>query len=63
MSNDLSNLDKFIHRVTALREAKVLETTFDVAFLGKVIDEIQPSKHVYKSPVEGVTVRDGGKFK
>lgn len=61
MSNDLSNLDKFIHRVNALRDAKVSETTFDVAFLGKVIDELQPSKQV-KEDVN-ITISDGGKFK
>jgi hypothetical protein len=63
MSNDLSNLDKFIHRVNALREAKVSETTFDVAFLGKVIDELQPSKQVKVKEDVNITIRDGGKFK
>ena len=63
MSNDLSNLDKFIHRVNALREAKVPETTFDVAFLGKVIDELQPSKQVKVKEDVNITIRDGDKFK
>lgn len=44
MSNDLSNLDKFILRVQKLRDSKVKEATFDVAFLGKVIDEISVPK-------------------
>jgi len=59
MSNDLSNLDKFIMRVQKLRESKIKEATFDVAFLGKVIDEISVPK---KKDSNQVTFT-GGTFK
>ena len=46
-----------------MNNEKVIQTTFDVAFLGKVIDELQPSKQVKVKEDVNITIRDGGKFK
>lgn len=63
MPSDLTDIDKFIKRVEVLREAKVKEATFDVAFLGRVIDQLakpQPKTNQAKSIS---AIYSGGNFK
>ena len=61
MPSDLSDLDKFIKRVEVLREAKVKEATFDVAFLGRVIDQLAKPKTNQTKSISAIY--SGGNFK
>jgi|TARA_B100002019_G_scaffold293374_1_gene320542 hypothetical protein len=54
----MSDLDKFISRVKHLDSQDAKETSFDVKFLVRVINEIQSNK-----PAKEEVIYTGGKFK
>ena len=54
----MSDLDKFISRVKHLDSQNAKETSFDVKFLVRVINEIQSNK-----PAKEEVIYTGGKFK